>query len=235
MVVDNTVNLFQIADVSRLLVLANCPEDSLPILEALSRNERTVDRANGGRGIGHRDFPEPSTRSATSSTPISTRRSSRATSTTPDKHIRAGQYVSATVNIPPPDDVVEIPVDALVDDGRQSLVFVQPDAAKHQFTMRRVQVTHRFDRTVFVRDVPIPKEEQLNAPGGGRGPVAERAASAGRARAPGRFGGDSNGLCIDLESRPKSRTRNGGPHRQGEGDDAVSDVELPAQKQKPKG
>ena len=27
MVVDNTVNLFQIADVSRLLVIANCPED----------------------------------------------------------------------------------------------------------------------------------------------------------------------------------------------------------------
>ena len=28
MVVDNTVNLFQIADVSRLLVIANCPEDA---------------------------------------------------------------------------------------------------------------------------------------------------------------------------------------------------------------
>ncbi len=42
-------------------------------------------------------------------------------------------------------------------------MFVQPDAAKHQFTMRRVQVTHRFERTVFVRDTPIPKEEQLTA------------------------------------------------------------------------
>ena len=37
---DNTVNLFQIADVSRLLVIANCPEDALPALEALDRNER---------------------------------------------------------------------------------------------------------------------------------------------------------------------------------------------------
>jgi cobalt-zinc-cadmium efflux system membrane fusion protein len=27
--------------------------------------------------------------------------------------------------------------------------------------MRRVQVTHRFERTVFVRSTPIPKEEQL--------------------------------------------------------------------------
>ena len=77
------------------------------------------------------------------------------------EHIRGGQYVTATVNIPPPRDVVEIPVHALVDDGRQSLVFVQPDAAKHQFTMRRIQVTHRFDRSVFVKATPIPKDEQL--------------------------------------------------------------------------
>ena len=39
MVVDNTVNLFQIADVSRLLVIASCPEDSLPSLEALGGSE----------------------------------------------------------------------------------------------------------------------------------------------------------------------------------------------------
>ena len=51
MVVDNTVNLFQIADVSRLLVIASCPEDSLPTLEALEPQRTAVDRANGGRGI----------------------------------------------------------------------------------------------------------------------------------------------------------------------------------------
>ena len=45
----------------------------------------------------------------------------------------------------------------------QSVIFVQPDPAAHQFTMRRVQVTHRFDRSVFVRDTPLPKEEQLTA------------------------------------------------------------------------
>ena len=111
----------------------------------------------------------------------------------PGQRIRAGQYVTATVKIPPPDDVVEIPVDALVDDGRQSLVFVQPDAAKHQFTMRRVQVTHRFEHTVFVRSTPIPKEEQLTADGGGRGPAC-RKKPFGRASAsswPGRW--NSNG------------------------------------------
>jgi membrane fusion protein, heavy metal efflux system len=40
MVLDNTVNLFQIADVSRLLVIANCPEGALSTLGALRGNDR---------------------------------------------------------------------------------------------------------------------------------------------------------------------------------------------------
>src|SRR5208337_740892 len=162
MVVDNTVNLFQIADVSRLLVTANCPEDQLPSLESLGSGEkrwtmRTVgaSTATGLAGtideIGY--IIDPNQHTAIIKGYVEN----------PGERIRGGQFVSATVNIPPPDDVVEIPVDALAGDGRQSLVFVQPDAARHQFTMRRVQVTHRFDRTVFVRSTPIPKEEQLTA------------------------------------------------------------------------
>jgi membrane fusion protein, heavy metal efflux system len=162
MVVDNTVNLFQIADVSRMQVVANCPEDALPALEALQGNERrwsvkTVGASTGTGLSGTIDeigyIIDPNQHTAVIKGYVEN----------PGKHIRAGQYITATVNIPPPDDVVEIPADALVEDGRQSLVFVQPDSATHQFTMRRVQVTHRFDRTAFVRDTPIPKQEQLTA------------------------------------------------------------------------
>jgi len=161
-VVDNTVNLFQIADVSQLLVTANCPEDQLPSLESLGSGEKRwtmrmvgASTATGLAGtideIGY--IIDPNQHTAIIKGYVEN----------PGERIRGGQFVSATVNIPPPDDVVEIPVDALAGDGRQSLVFVQPDAARHQFTMRRVQVTHRFDRTVFVRSTPIPKEEQLTA------------------------------------------------------------------------
>ena len=65
MVVDNTVNLFQIADVNRLLVIANCPEDAL----ADPGGPRAAAKSGGPceRWARHRprDFPEPSTRSAT--------------------------------------------------------------------------------------------------------------------------------------------------------------------------
>jgi cobalt-zinc-cadmium efflux system membrane fusion protein len=44
MVVDNAVNLFQIAQVHRLLVIANAPEDELPTLNALMNSPKREDR-----------------------------------------------------------------------------------------------------------------------------------------------------------------------------------------------
>jgi cobalt-zinc-cadmium efflux system membrane fusion protein len=46
-----------------------------------------------------------------------------------------------------------------VDDGKQCVVFVQPDPAKPEYTLRRVEVTHRFDQTVYVR-CRLPEGEE---------------------------------------------------------------------------
>jgi cobalt-zinc-cadmium efflux system membrane fusion protein len=40
-------------------------------------------------------------------------------------------------------------------------MFIQEDPAKYEFTLRRVQVTHRFDGTAFVRSQLDAKEQQL--------------------------------------------------------------------------
>ncbi len=81
----------------------------------------------------------------------------------PEGRLRAGQFVSATVNLPPPPDVVEVPLTALAEDGKQSFVFIQPDPTKPRYTMRRVDVTYRFDTTAFVRSRLTPAEQQLTA------------------------------------------------------------------------
>ena len=78
----------------------------------------------------------------------------------PEGALRAGQFVSATVNLPPPPDVVEVPLTALAEDGKQSCVFVQPDPDQPRYTMRRVQVTHRFEKTAYVRSSLKPAEMQ---------------------------------------------------------------------------
>ncbi len=77
--------------------------------------------------------------------------------------LRSGQFISATVELPPPEDVVEVPIDAVIDDGQQSIVFVQTDPLKQHYTMRRVQLTDRFDKTAFVRSKPFTKDEELTA------------------------------------------------------------------------
>jgi cobalt-zinc-cadmium efflux system membrane fusion protein len=119
----------------------------------------------------------------------------------PGQRIRAGQYVTATVDIPPPAGVVEIPTDALLEDGKQSLVFVQPDSAKHQFTMRRVQVTHRFERSVFVRSTAIPKPEQLTPQEAEEGLMPKVPLAAGdRVLLSGAV--ELKSALLDLESRP---------------------------------
>jgi membrane fusion protein, heavy metal efflux system len=160
MVVDDTVNLFQIADVSRLEIVVNCPEDALPALAALRGSDRrwTVRTVGAPRdtaltgSIDEIGFViDPKERTAVVKGHVENT----------GQRLRVGQYVTVTVNIPPPDDVVEIPADALVNDGKQSVVFVQPDPARHQFTKRRVEVKERQGGKVLVRSTPIPKEDQL--------------------------------------------------------------------------
>jgi cobalt-zinc-cadmium efflux system membrane fusion protein len=163
-VVDPTVNLFQIARVDRMLVLANAPEDDLPALLKLPRDRQrwtvhTVGAA-AGEGIPGRiddigyliDVNQHSAvvRGYIDNPPDEAGRG----------RLRAGQFVSCTIDLPPPGDVVEVPVGALVDDGRECVVFVQDDPEIPQYTLRRVEVRHRFDKTVFVRSRLTEKEQE---------------------------------------------------------------------------
>jgi cobalt-zinc-cadmium efflux system membrane fusion protein len=157
-VVDNTTNLFQIAPVNRLAVRADCPEDDLPALEALpTAMRRWTIRTVGSEPMqGVIDdisyLVDPNTHTAVIKGHIDN----------PREIIRGGQFISATIELPPPADVVEVPVDAVIDDGQQSVVLVQSDPEKHpdQFTMRRVAVIQRFDKVVFIRSKPFPKNQQ---------------------------------------------------------------------------
>jgi cobalt-zinc-cadmium efflux system membrane fusion protein len=69
-----------------------------------------------------------------------------------DRELTAGQFVTATVPLPPPPGVVSVPLSALVEDGSESIVFVQPDPGKERyFSMRRVAAVQRFHGGAYVR------------------------------------------------------------------------------------
>ena len=128
-VVDNTTNLFQIAKVDPLIVLAAVPEDDLPALQDLKSQTqnfigwtvRTVGAepiAGLVDDIGYLIDPNQHTAVVRGHIP------------NPNGLLRAGQFVTATVELLPPKNVVEVPIGALVEDGKDSIVFVQTDPAK---------------------------------------------------------------------------------------------------------
>jgi cobalt-zinc-cadmium efflux system membrane fusion protein len=148
-VVDNTMNLFQIAKVDRLTVVANASEDDLPALLKL----RTEQRRWTVRTVGAPDKGTPGPIDEIGYLIDINQHNAvvKGTIPNPGGRIRAGQFTSASIDLPPPDGVVEVPTTALVDEGSQCLVFVQPDPGQPRYTLRRVQVAQRFDRTAYVR------------------------------------------------------------------------------------
>jgi cobalt-zinc-cadmium efflux system membrane fusion protein len=175
-VADNTVNLFVIADPSRMLVVANPPEDHLKGLLNLPPHLRrwSVKAAGAPEGLGgpidevsylldpnlhtavvkghiaNPAVPGPAPR------PVRWWAPER-----PRYTLRAGQFVTATVEMEPARGVVEVPMTALMEDGRQSYVFVQPDPRKPEYRLRRVLVTLRTEDLAYVRSELTPEERRL--------------------------------------------------------------------------
>ncbi len=210
MVVDNSQNLFQLSKVERMLVLANCPEDDLDTLRdlhtkgGLKWNVKTVG-ANKDKGIdGTVDeigyIIDPNQHTAVIKGHIDN----------PGGRIRAGQFVTATIQLPAPPGRVEVPIDAICEDGETCVVFVQPDPAKHEFVMRRVDVTHRFDKTAFVRSEPLPEKKKSDEAAEEKDPQpdampilplkpGERVLTTGA--------GELKAALLDLMSKPKKESK----------------------------
>ncbi|HLW68835.1 MAG TPA: efflux RND transporter periplasmic adaptor subunit [Gemmataceae bacterium] len=163
-VVDNTTNCFQIAKLDKLFVTAYCPEDDLPSLEALPTEKRqwTIETVGSPPIKGVIDdisyLIDPNQHTAVIKGHIDNPINPK----TGLPLLRGTQFIRATVELDAPEDVVEIPVDALVDDGLQCIVFVQtdPQGRPDRFTMRRVDVTARFEKSIFVRSKLFAKDER---------------------------------------------------------------------------
>jgi cobalt-zinc-cadmium efflux system membrane fusion protein len=158
-IADGTTNLFVLARVDVIGVVAYPPEDDLPRLQALPPSRwvwtiRTAGLDEPLRGtideIGYLIDPNQHTGVI------------KGYVDNPSRRLRGGQFVTVTIDLPPPEDVVEIPTTALVDDGRQCIVFVRPDPDQPNYTMRRVLVTHRFDETVWVRTRLTAAQQQVS-------------------------------------------------------------------------
>jgi cobalt-zinc-cadmium efflux system membrane fusion protein len=152
--VDPTQDLFRVADLRQLAVFANAYEEDQRLLQDMQAKLRpapvpwrvhlTADPekkpliSEGIERIGYIVDP--------------TQRTNLVIGKVENKsdRLRVGQSVTALVDVAAPPNVVSIPASALVEDGDDSVVFVQPDPKKLVFVMKRVFVTQRFNGQAYV-------------------------------------------------------------------------------------
>jgi membrane fusion protein, heavy metal efflux system len=170
-IVDTAQDLFRIADVSHLAVWVHAYEESLPALLALPPQDRTWEvrlKADPNtpalkgtiEEIGY--VLDPNQHTALVMGHVENKQGERQINCSGEGPLRAGQFVTATVSLPPPSGVVAVPATALVEDGKDSIVFVQEDPARPEYTLRRVAVEARFSKNILVRSHPGVRKGDLD-------------------------------------------------------------------------
>jgi len=158
-IVDSDLDLFIVADLTTLGVSANAYEEDLPALEAIPPDERRwkiqvkADSRPPLPGtfdtIGQIINPNEHT------APIIGWVSN------PKNSLRAGQFITATVELPSSDAEVAIPRTALIDAGTRSMVFVAKDESGTTVSQRQVAVARPSHDVIYVRCQPTPHEVSL--------------------------------------------------------------------------
>ncbi len=158
----NSPPMFKVADLSTLAFWVHPLEEYLPVLQ------KVIDKGDPSRvrckirlhaEPPGRELEGPLLRIAPSVDPNQHTLLVMGRIGNPEGRFLVGQFLTATVYVLPAPGLVEIPTTALTEEVGQSLVFVQPDANKLEFAVRRVAVAERFKDTVFVRSQLDPNAE----------------------------------------------------------------------------
>lgn len=72
----------------------------------------------------------------------------------PNGELRAGMAVTVSITLNAPEGEIEVPAEAVVEDGRESFVFVRTDAASDTFVRRPVAVVRRTRDLISVAERP---------------------------------------------------------------------------------
>lgn len=161
-VVDTNENLFKIADLSTIQVLAYVYEEDLPVIETLKPAERRwlIDLKSDPN-----DKPREGMFSLIGSVIDQTMRTAPIVGwlKNDDHKLRVNQFVTATVQLPADPAMVKLPISALIEEGSTVAVFVESNPAMHEVTRRVVAVTRRGEKMAFIRADPNKEERDDGA------------------------------------------------------------------------
>jgi len=162
--VDPTTVIFKLADLSRLQIWVHPPEEYLPLLrERLSKGAKLKWQIQiQADPPGTKPMELPIEQIAPSLDPYLHTPMVIGYLPNKDNKYLIGQFVTATIFVQPDPDTVQIPTDALNEVEGESLVFVQPDAKKPEYTLKRVAVDSRFKDVSFVRSKLTETDKKLS-------------------------------------------------------------------------
>ncbi len=170
-IVDNTnfgTWLFRVADMSRLQIWVHPAEEYLPLIREALKNETA--KKNGGLQWDIRLQSEPH------APPIKLPVDLICPSLEPNQHnpmvigylpnkdhkYLVGQFVTATLYMPPDEGMAEIPTSAINEYNAQSFIFVKDKEPGH-YSIRRVAVVRRYADYSVIRTILRPQDEKFSA------------------------------------------------------------------------
>lgn len=159
-IVETGFDMFKIADVNRMGVLANVYEEDISKLTALSADQRqwkvrlkaepeSEPIAGVFEVIGHVIDPGQHTAAVVGWI------------TNPNQRFRTGQFITATIELPGPCDAILIPNAAVIDQGASATVFVATDSSRQDVMARQVTVLRRGRDFALIRKAPDPNTSPL--------------------------------------------------------------------------
>jgi cobalt-zinc-cadmium efflux system membrane fusion protein len=150
-VVDTTSDLFRIGDLTTLAVWVHVYEEDLPLLRGVSFPAPWAVTAAALPGV---TFDGRAERVNASIDPNQNTALVYGTVRNPKGDLRAGMGVSVTIELPPPTGELEVPAEAVCEDGRESVVYVRPDPAADTFVRTPVAVVRRSRDVIAVAERP---------------------------------------------------------------------------------
>lgn len=162
-IVTSTDDLFKVADLSRFRVLAYAYEEDLPSLDRLPAEQRhwiisvpadpeLAPQHGMIEQIGH--IIDPMQHTALVMGWVENK----------DGRFRAGQFITATLELPPPGNEVVLPTSALIEKGGEKLVFVQT-GDDPIFTRRHVSVSRQLGSQICFYIRPPSNHDQPTVSG----------------------------------------------------------------------
>lgn len=149
-IVDTNDDLFKVADLSKLVVMANIFEDDIPTLISIPPDQRTWQI----RLMSTPKSPTVTGKIELIGNVIDTNQHTAVVQGWIENHheeLRVGQFVEAIVSLPPRPDEIEIPLSGLIDDGPKKFVMIALDDKMTRIQRREVFVERRSPDAAFVR------------------------------------------------------------------------------------